>query len=313
METLKALLKQPYWVIALVLGVLLVALPVVSIGKDYQFSTHPPTTRVPETAGLILLALSACAFGFTLWTKYAADKEAAAGLDLRRVIEKNGLMCTTISGCEICVSYGRIQDWTPEPGAVIVLPCNEYFDDQCAGDKASALGAYANAKFEGQIDDFIALVKHEAMSKLGVGELRRKTDREEAKSFGPGQCLLLVSPLNRSVRIALVSTTTQRAGQGLSAQIRFLFDGMRKLFATLADARLTEVVMPVLGAGHGRIDPSLALVGLLLAVAEAARHGQGGQRLRKVTIVVFKRDEKSSGEVPEVVVRRALALIGSRD
>ena len=57
--------------------------------------------------------------------------------------------------------------------------------------------------------------------------------------------------------------------------------------------------MPILGAGHGRIDPPLAFVGLLLAVAEAARYGQGGQRLRKVTIIVFKRTQtpppKSTG------------------
>jgi hypothetical protein len=59
--------------------------------------------------------------------------------------------------------------------------------------------------------------------------------------------------------------------------------------------------------------PPLAFVGLLLAVAEAARYGQGGQRLRRVTIIVFKRDDDTPPEVDQVVVRRALALIGSRD
>jgi hypothetical protein len=63
---------------------------------------------------------------------------------------------------------------------------------------------------------------------------------------------------------------------------------MQELMKCLADARLNEVLMPVLGSGHGRIDPPLALVGLLLAVAEAARYGQGSQRLRSVTVVAFK-------------------------
>ena len=88
---------------------------------------------------------------------------------------------------------------------------------------------------------------------------------------------------------------------------------MRELVAHLADARLDDIAMPILGAGHGRIDRPLALVGLLLAVAEAARYGQGGQRLKRVTIVVFKRDADSPAEVDKVVVRRALALIGSKD
>jgi len=80
--------------------------------------------------------------------------------------------------------------------------------------------------------------------------------------------------------VALVSTTTQRAGEGLSSRISYLFDGMRALVERLADARLTEVVMPLMGAGHGHIEKPLALVGLLLAIAEVARYGQGSQRLR---------------------------------
>jgi len=88
---------------------------------------------------------------------------------------------------------------------------------------------------------------------------------------------------------------------------------MRELVAKLADARLNKIVMPILGSGHGRLDPPLALVGLLLAVAEAVLYGQGGQRLRKVTIIVFKRDVHTTAEVDPIVTRHALALVGSRD
>jgi hypothetical protein len=86
---------------------------------------------------------------------------------------------------------------------------------------------------------------------------------------------------------------------------------MRELAERLADARLNDVVMPILGAGHGGIDTSLAFVGLLLAIAEVAQYGQGAQRLRRVTVVVYKPDPKAPAAVDRVVVRRALALIGS--
>ena len=66
-----------------------------------------------------------------------------------------------------------------------------------------------------------------------------------------------------------------------------------------------------MGSGHGGVDPPLALVGLVGALAEAARYAQGSQRLKKVTIVVYRRDAKSKPQVDPVVVRRALALIGS--
>jgi hypothetical protein len=66
-----------------------------------------------------------------------------------------------------------------------------------------------------------------------------------------------------------------------------------------------------LGSGHGGVYAPLALVGLLAAIAEVARYGQGAQRLRKVTIILYKRDQKSTADIAEVVVRRALALIGT--
>jgi hypothetical protein len=304
MDSLKAFLKQPYWVIALVLGVGLVA---------SHWATHPPSTLVPVVVGIGLLILSALAFGYTLWTKDKTDEDKGAGLDLTRVREDNGVMCTTVSGCEIRVLSGRLQDYNTGAETAIVLPCNEYFDDQCAGDTKSALGAYVNRAFDGQVEAFASLVKDECRKKLGQGVAQQKTDNECAQSFGAGRCLLLRKPLGRSVTLALVSTTTQRAGQGLSARISYLFDGMREMVARLADARLTEVAMPILGAGHGRIDPPLAFVGLLLAVAEAARYGQGGQRLRRVTIMVFSRDTETPAEVDSTVVRRALALVGSQN
>lgn len=313
-DALKELLKLPYRVLALILGVLLVTFPIVTIDKEYHWTTHPPTTLIPVWIGVALLILSVGSFLHTLFSKPSKGVgDVGAGLDLTRVKESNGAVWTTIGGCEIHVIKGRIEEQTVKAGVAIALPCNEYFDDRCAGDIRSALGAYVNRVFERQVDEFILAIKDACRKKLGAGVEQKKTDDEWAESFGAGKCVLLTRPLGQFAPVALVSTTTQRAGQGLSARISYLFDGMRELFRLLADARLNEVIMPVLGAGHGGIDPPLAFVGLLLAVAEAARYGQGGQRLKKVTIVVFKRDADSQPEVDDVIVRRALALIGSRD
>lgn len=312
LDAIKTLLKQPYWIIALVLGSALVTFPCLSIEKDH-WGAHPPSTLLPVVVGITLLFVSVFAFLLTIWTQRTQIADVGAGLDLTRVKEANGTMWTTVSGCEIRVTIGRLQDFSTENGTVIVLPCNEYFDDRCAGDAKSALGAYVNREFDGQVEKFTSLLKTECGKKFGAGVMQQKTDEERAESFGAGRCLLLERPLGRSVPVAVVSTTTQRAGQGLACRISYLFDGMRELVTKLADARFGEVAMPLLGAGHGRIDPPLALVGLLLAISEAAHYGQGGQRLRRVTIVVFKRDTDTPPEVDCVVVRRTLALIGSRD
>jgi len=235
------------------------------------------------------------------------------GLDLTRVREDDdGRLWTKVVRCEIGVVYGRIEEYSPEPDVAIALPCNEYFDDECAGDPKSALGAYVSRAFKGQASGFVALIKDECQKRFGSGSPQEKERGVWAESFGIGRCLLLKKPLGTTVPIALVSTTTQRAGQGLAARVSYLFAGMDELVKCLADARINEVTMPVLGAGHGGIDPPLALVGLLSAVAEAARYGQGGHFLRRVTVVVFNRDSKGRAEVDRALVGRALALIGDR-
>jgi hypothetical protein len=312
MEALKALFKQPYWIIALVVGAPLVALPCVTIDKDYHWETHPPTTLIPVVFGAALLASSILIFCFTLWTSHSKEN-AGTGLDLTRVKEQNGEMWTVVNGSEIRVLTGRLEDYVPDEKTLIVLPSNEYFDDECADDSSSSLGAYIHRKFEGQAKAFQSLVTEERKKQFAPGHICQKTPEVRAESFGVGRCLMLLNPLGRSASVALVSTTTQRDGEGLSSRISYMFEGMRALAEKMANARLNRVAMPLLSAGHGRVDPALALVGLLLAIAEVACYGQGSQRLRGVTIIVFRRDANTPAEVDPVVVRRALALIGSRD
>lgn len=311
-QLLVALQKLPFSLALLISGVALVAISCVTIDKDYRWVTHEPQPflLIGVGAALIVASLITHAFDLTSKSKPQGD-EFSARLGQAQLKEKDGVLWTAVGGCDIRVTYGRIEEYSHKADQVVVLPCNEYFDDRCVDDRRSALGAYSNRAFDGRVNEFVSLLKNECSKKWGSGTQQQKTDRELAESFGAGRCLLLVKPLGHSVPIALLSTTTQRAGEGLSSQISYLFKGMHELVKCLADERINEVVMPLLGTGHGRIDPALALVGLLIAVAEAARYGQGGQRLRKVTIVVLE-DAERGPMVDQIVIRMALALIASR-
>ena len=229
------------------------------------------------------------------------------GLDPKLVVERDGNLSATINGCEIMATAGRIEDFRAPAQTVVVLPSNEYFDDQCAYDPRSALGAYVNKVFPGRTDDFISLIKSECAKNLGAGTERQKREHERAISFGPGRALLIQNALGSDIPIALVSTATQRSGQGLVAKSSFLFEGMCELVTRLADERLNQVVMPILGAGHGGMDSATAFVSLVLALAEAIRYVPG-RPVRSATIVLFRKDQTSDCEVDPVVVRRALAL-----
>jgi hypothetical protein len=306
-ELLKAFAKQPYWVLTLVIGSVLVAAPCVTVDKDNHWATHQANPLVLVVIGCVILLISVIGFVTTFWTKRTTD---ADGSDLASVEDNQGVLSTRINGCEIRVIEGRIEQYVHNSETAIVLPCNEYFDDLCARDSRSSLGAYVNRVFGVQSEEFIALMLSEASKKFGNGNKQEKTEGNWSVSFGAGKCLLLNSPLGRPDPVALISTSTQRANEGLRTEISCLFEGMHRLNECLADAKIREVAMPVLGGGHGGVHPPLALVGLLLAIAEAARYGRGAQRLRQVTLIVFKKDDHTPAEVDKIVIRRALALIG---
>jgi hypothetical protein len=310
----KELAKLPFWGIAMILGVILIALPCVTIDKDYLLNTHQPNTLLLIIVGVVLVLFSCIIFVYTLIPKASANAENFS-LDMTRVKEKDGIFSTAIDDCEVRVMYGRIEDCFVDGKVVIALPCNEYFDDRCIEDSNSALGAYINRKFEGQVSEFASLMKEECKKRWGSGSgsgsIQQKTSDERIMSFGTGRCLLLLEPLGRSNSVALVSTTTERADRGLEGKISYLFDGMRELIVSMAQKRLVEVILPVLGAGHGGVNEPLAFVGLLLAIAEAVRLGPG-PRLRRVTIIVFKSESKAS-KIDETIIRRALALIGTKN
>lgn len=248
-DALKELIKQPYWIIALILGSILIIFPCVTIDKE-NFQSHAPTTFLPVSMGIGLLVVSLFSFGFTLWSNHKKELQTAGGLDLSQVKETKGALSINIGKCLVRVIEGRIEDQPfNSDEAVVVLPSNEYFDDECARDKKSALGAYVGRTFENQVDEFVKLVKAEARKTLGPGVPQQKSRDEKLESFGAGRCLLIKSPLGKSVPVALVSTTTQRLDQGLSGRLSFLFDGISDLFKCLGQKRLDRIIMPVLGGG----------------------------------------------------------------
>jgi Domain of unknown function (DUF6430) len=228
-----------------------------------------------------------------------------------RVTESGGAIKTHIGVHEIQVVYGEIDKIPLHDFEVVALPCNEYFDNLCSGDTRSALGAFVESYFPGQADEFSNLISERCTATLGEGKTFQKTSTEAANSFGVGSSILLRKPLGFAHSVALVATTTQRAGQGLSGRVSYLFAAMHNLFATLADARLNRVLMPLMGAGHGGISPQLALVGILLALAEATRAGTELQGAKKITVVIYRSTTHEQLSISPADIRRALALVAN--
>lgn len=309
LDGVKTLAKLPYQIAALLLGAGLIALSSINYGGPQGLSTHDPQWGLFTFGGLLILLSPIAYFGSLYFSQRSRSHIGAGVIDTSAVTEKNGILSTRVGDCDIEVRFGRLEDFRPED-TVFVLPCNEYFDHGCILDGKGALGSFVERAFPGRADDFAALVQTECRRVFDTPQPQQKTNNEQAPSFGAGRALLLASPLNVDQPLALVSTTTQRAKEGLIARISYLFGGMNELVTQLTNTpRLKRVAMPLLGAGHGGLSPALALVGLLLALAEVVRFSPGAQQLRKVTIVIFRKDEQSKPQVDPAFATRALALI----
>lgn len=55
----------------------------------------------------------------------------------------------SVGASEISIVTGRIEDYPVGPEKVVVLPCNEYFEDHCTSDTRTALGMYINRRCAG--------------------------------------------------------------------------------------------------------------------------------------------------------------------
>jgi O-acetyl-ADP-ribose deacetylase (regulator of RNase III) len=207
-----------------------------------------------------------------------------------------------LRGTQIEVSRGLIQDAASDDETGIVLPANEFFDDDCVNDPNSALGAFVQHFFEGQVPAFQQLVAH-ALAGRPTTRVQKRSG-VTAESYGVGECVVLDRPLGKPLRMLLVAVTTDRHPQGLQSDMHCVVDGVRKVLVEAHQHRIWRLAMPLMGAGHGGLTPELSLSTMLLALADAIHVGVRGPA--SVTILVYP-DPKTPSS------RRSLSLDAIQD
>ena len=210
---------------------------------------------------------------------------------------------------QVSVSYGDLRTCdATAPGSVVVLPANEFFDDDCVNDTRSSLGAYIQHAFPGRGRDIQELIAHKLVG-VPFERVERRTG-EMHRSYGVARCVYLENPLGSGRRILFTSITTQRPGVGLRSEARYLFAALKSICREMNDHRLTDLDLPLMGSGHGGIEPELALLYLLLSCKAVIDDPQGsGAHLRSMRVVMFHPDDAAPRPVATDVVERLLAVV----
>jgi antiphage defense system Thoeris ThsA-like protein len=269
---------------------------------DVQDITKLQITRASAINWLSLLVgvvLTATAVGLHFF-----DELSGSWITKRRVTKIPDGFQIDLSGTRVAVHFGRLEEFPVADGhCAVVLPANEFFDDECVRDDRSALGAFMKKNFPIQIPEIQQLI-FDGTKSFPPTDVE-KEDGVVAKSFGVGRCVFLDKPLNSTHRFVVAAVTTKRARVGLRSEVGFIFSVVSELQRLVADKRLRGLVIPVLGAGHGGLKIEMALFALVLALSEAigrdpARH------LQSVDIVVFKPDNSKKPQIKPSTVKRIL-------
>ncbi len=180
----------------------------------------------------------------------------------------------TLSGARVAVHYGRLEEFPiANENWAVVLPGNEFFDDECIKDERSALGAFMRRYFPMKI-----LEMHQLILERAATFSYREVEKEAgitAKSFGVGKCIFIDKPLGTPHRIILASVSTKRARVGLKSEASFICAAISEMQCLVADKRINGLVLPVMGSGHGGLKSELALFAMVLAFSEVLERDPG--------------------------------------
>ena len=211
-----------------------------------------------------------------------------------------------LANAEINILYGKIELLASESeDSLVVLPANEFFDDECIEDNKSALGAYVNYKFTNQTETVKNLIAEELK-----GLSSKKVEKEMGifqESYGIGCGLLLKKPLSSNQPVLLVSVTTKRVGEGLRSEMEYIFQAIKEIKMKMVDQRLESVYVPIMGSGHGGLKEKVALFSMLLAVCGAIVNSSG-HHIKKFNIVVFQPSKQVKFGIAKSVAKRLLKL-----
>lgn len=288
-----------YKIASLIFAFLFLFFGIFKVNDIAKFSIEAlPTPNVPALIiGTVLLAMS-----IIIYFEVGIDIFNLNTVKIRNL--KNDILSVKIERACINIHFCKIEEVEKIDDAVVVLPANEYFDDDCIKDKKSSLGAYVDKYFKNQISEFQKVVSNELSAKnVPATEKYKKEGEEPQNSYGIGTCVLLEKPINTSEKVLLVSVTEQRAGLGLYSNISFVYKAVNSIYKKATDNRIRNIYVPLLGSGHGGLNKRIALLSLVTAFAELIEKDRGN-KIQTLNIVVYNSGKHI--DIERKIVRKIL-------
>lgn len=275
----KAILLAPVTNVLCVVGVTLIAISFLDYDKTNGLTLHGQIHAGPAIAGFILMLVGVLLFSMTNGTRPKNIR-----LDYKKGVEiKRGDLT-------IRIQAGEIQSIVPSTrNAVIVLPANTTFVDDCATDKRTAMGAFFLDRFPEKVVELPALF----LKILAANGLQP----DESGQFTAGTTIILPDDFAKPAKVVITASTIRMAGAGITSSPHVICSCVEGILKCTADQRVDSIYLPILGSGHGGVDRGMALLFLLLAVLHFARVYH---HIRLVQIIVHPKDVDNLNQSKEL-------------
>jgi hypothetical protein len=298
--------KLKFPTLLLLLGALLTAASLLT-GLDPK-NFHPDTRSNPALTPL-LLGVALVIVSALLFLMQEGLLPAVGIGFVRRA--GNGLT-TFIGQSRVTLRFGRLEESvpTPLPGEkqMVLLPANEFFDDDCFKATGTACGAYLTSKAASGLERLRKQVTEQLKNMKTVGEFETKANKL-CKSYGAGACLFLEFPAGLSHSLVLAAVAEKRPSSGFQSNPSYLFQVIERTAEIATDHRIVTVCTPLLGAGKGGLSPEESLMTMLLSISTMQRRLGGFDAA--IDIIVFKPAPGSKPVISKKAASRILSLASS--
>jgi len=297
---LEFLEKQKYPVILLISGMFLIFCGFFEIKDLTKCQIHPHADPYYFIVSIGLL------FSLSSVFLYLFDVVTLGWIGFRRIRNLSNGITAKLSNTNINIRFGRLEKLSGDSEeSLVVLPANEFFDDECINDKKSALGAYVNYKFTNQTESIESLISS-GLDGHDFEEVEKETGVIQ-KSYGIGNSVFIKEPLSSKQPVLFLSVTTKRTGEGLQAEMSYIFKAVKEIKRIVVDQRINSVYVPVMGSGHGGLRNEVAFFGMLLAVCDVVTKPHG-HHINEFNIIVFQSSEKDKPSISKAVSKRLLRI-----
>jgi hypothetical protein len=294
--------QKSYKVILLLIGFLFLLSGIFKIDDISKFAITPYLSilLLPTLLGLLFISLS-----ILIHLEIGMDIFNSTGIKVEKT--KKGGFITKIDETNLMIHFSKIDDIEKDENhSAVILPANEFFDDECILDERSSLGAYMQKHFKNQNQEIQKLVSQQLdqIDQCNILEVEKEIGKRKM-SYGIGTGIFLDKPLNTNERIIFISVTEQRAGHGLYSNISFIFKAVTEIYKIICDKRIDNIYLPLLGSGHGGLKPTVALFSLILAFSEIVRKSSS-HKLQNINIVIYQKSQDTKPLISKGLVKKIL-------